>query len=53
MQNLAFLLPTKSVFTVSSLVCCDKTIHSIVPNFFVILDIGPINVNPFYIVNIL
>ena len=38
-HNLAFSRPSKSVFTISSLVCCDKTIHSIVRNFFVVLYI--------------
>ena len=45
MHNLAFSRPSKSVFTISSLVCCDKTIHLIVLKIFVVLDIGLLIVN--------
>ena len=55
MHKIAFSRSSKSVFTISLLGCCDKTIHSIVLKFFVVLDIGLMNVNPFlyrkYLIN--
>ena len=54
-QNSAFLQQSKSGFAISSLVRCDKTIHLIVLNFFVVLDIGLGIVNQFlyfkYLIN--
>ena len=46
-HNSAFSRPSKSGFAISSLVRCDKTIHTIVLKFFVVLDIGLGIVNQF------
>ena len=55
MYNLAFSRPSKSDFTITSLVCGVKTIHSILLNFFVVLDIYLVILNPFlfceYLIN--
>ena len=46
-HNLAFSRLSKSGFTITSLVYCDKTIQRIVLKFVVVLDIGLEIVNPF------
>ena len=55
MHNFAFSRPSKSDFTITSLVCGVKTIHPILLNFFVILDICLVIPNPFlfceYLIN--
>ena len=54
-HNLAFSRPSKSVFTITSNVYCDKTIQWILLKFLVVLDIGLEIVNPFlyckYLIN--
>ena len=54
-HNLAILRRTKSDFIITWLLCCDKTIHVILLNFFVVLDIGLVILNLFlfckYLIN--
>ncbi len=55
MHNFAFSRPSKSDFTITSLVGGVKTIRSILLKFFVVLDISLVILNPFlfckYLIN--
>ena len=47
MRNFVFSWPSKSIFSISSLVYCDKTIQSIILKFSVVINIGLEIVNQF------